>query len=739
MTISRRKAILGTLSVGGALLIGYGLWPYPQRDKARASLGDNTMLTTWLKIAPDNRITIVVNHSDMGQGSQTALAQMLADELDADWDLVSVIEAPAETAFANGDIAKGFLSGEIPVPKILLPPLNAIAPSLTRAFNIQITGGSASIRYTGTIAMRPAGAAAREMLIDAAAAVWTVPATEISTRLSHVHHDATGRKLPYGELVAAAALRAPPSSPRLKTPDQFTIMGKPIKRLDVPEKVNGTAHYATDTRLPGMVYAAVKHSPIFGGKVESVDESAIAGMNGVLSTVLLDGAVAVVADNTWRAMNAVSALPVTFTGGDSNGLETEAMFAGFAEAVGVAVPPNDQMKQGDAVAALQGAATVIEATYRAPFLAHAAMEPLSCTVVARSDGTAEVWVGSQNPLGARAAVAKALELKDENVRVNNLRMGGGFGRRSDTDWIVQTALIAATMKDTPVKLVWSREEDMQHDKFRPASLSRFKGGLDKDGNPVGWLNIYNWKDEPANAALPPYAIAHQHIGWSDATAPVPTGAWRSVAHSRHGFFTESFADEMAHAAGVDPYTFRKKLLADKPRHIAVLDMAAVKAGWGMELPPGRGRGIAIHEAFGSIVAHVAEVSIGDNGTFKVEKVVCVADCGDVINPDTAQTQLQGGTLYGLSAALFGNIEIKDGKVAQSNFHDYSSVRLAEAPYIETHIIRSGAPLGGLGEPGTPGIAPAVANAIFAATGQRLRSMPLRLENAPESGPQIGRL
>ena len=745
MTISRRKAILGSVGIGGALIIGYALLPYPQRDKARVLLGhspDNALITTWLKVARDNKITIIVNHSDMGQGSQTALAQMLADELDADWSLVSVLEAPAHEAFANGELAKGFLSSDLELPKVLVPPVMGLAPKLARLLKLQITGGSASIRHTGTIAMRPTGAAAREMFVAAAAATWNVPPAQVTTKLSHTLHEASGRKLSYGELIDVAVKLSPPTAPRLKTPDQYTIMGKPMARFDVPEKVNGTAHYGVDTRLDGMKYAAIKNSPVFGGQVDSVDESAIKGMRGVERVVKLEGAVAVVADNTWRAMKAVQALPVVFKGGTSAGLSSEAMFAGFEQAV--AVPPaKDDRKQGDVETAFKGAAKIVEATYRQPFLAHAAMEPLSCTVVARLDGTAEAWVGCQNPLGARDAVADALELPTDKVTLHNLRMGGGFGRKGDTDWIVQTARIAGEMKGTPVKLMWSREEDMQHDKYRPASLSRFRGGLDKDNNPVAWLNVYNWKDEPGKAALIPYAVAHQHIGWVDATAPVPTGAWRSVAHSRHGFFTESFVDEMAHAAGIDPYAFRKKLLADAPRHRAVLDLAAVKAGWGIDMPTvdgkRRGRGIALQESFSSIVAHVAEVTVSESGTVRVERVVCVADCGDVINPDTAQTQLQGGTLYGLSAALYGNIEIRDGRVAQSNFDDYRSVLLADAPRIETHFIRSGAPLGGLGEPGTPGIAPAVANAIFAATGERLRSMPLRLNATTQRGPQVGQL
>jgi isoquinoline 1-oxidoreductase beta subunit len=743
MGISRRKAILGTVAAGGALIIGYGLWPYPQRDKAREALGhssDNAMLLAWLKVARDNKITIIVNHADMGQGSQTGLAQMLADELDADWNLVGILEAPATDVYANGEMIAGMAASEMGVPQALMPSVNYLAPKLSRLVGLQITGGSASIRATGVAAMRPAGAAAREMFLQAAAISWNVPISQLTTRLSHVHHTASGRSVPYGELIEIAAKLTPPSTPRLKTPDQFTIIGKPVARLDVPDKVTGKTQYGTDTRLDNMKYAAIKHSPVFGGIVETVDDTAVLKMRGVARVVKLDGAVAVVADNTWRAMNAVSALPVTFKGGDSAGLSAEAMYAGFEAAVS-GQPESNNHKQGDVEAAFKDAATVIEATYRLPFLAHATMEPLSCTVVAREDGTAEAWAGSQNPLGARNAVAKALGIAADKVTYHNLTMGGGFGRRIETDWITQTAQIAGEMKGTPIKLTWSREEDMQHDKFRPAGVSRFRGALDKDNNPTAWFNVYNWEEGPASACLIPYDIAHQHIGSVDAKAPVPTGAWRSVAHSRHGFFTESFVDEMAHAAKTDPYTFRKKLLATLPRHMAVLDLAATKAGWGIDMPAPegvrRGRGIALQDAFGSIVCHVAEVSVSADGQIRVDRVVIAADCGEAINPDSAQMQLQGGTIYGLSAALYGGIELQDGKVAQSNFHDYQVVRLADAPRIETHIIRSGAALGGLGEPGTPGITPAVANAVFAATGQRLRAFPFKLEQ--KTGPQTAKL
>ena len=731
MKITRRKALLGTALVGGALLIGYAARPYPQRDNARAVLGhgkDGALLTTWVKVYPDNRVEAIVPHCDMGQGSQTALAQMLADEMDADWALVSVLEAPAHEAFANADVIKGF-AGDLGVPDMLMSGINFIAGPAARLAGIQITGGSSAIRFTGQLAMRPTGAAARQMFVQAAAESWNVSTGELRTENSHVFHDASSRKVPYGALIEAASLLTPPENPKLKTPDQFKIMGKSVPRLDVPEKVNGTAMYGIDTRTNGMKYAAIRHSPVFGGQIDSLDESSIAGRRGVDRVVRLGDAVAVVADNTWRAEQAVRALNVTFTGGESAGLSSEGMFTEFEKAVSGA-PTSDDRKIGDVDSAFASAAKIIEASYRAPFLAHAPMEPLNCTVLARSDGTAEVWVGSQNPLGVRGTVAKTLDYDPENVLVHRLRMGGGFGRRADVEPIVQAATIAGEMKDTPVKLTWSREQDTQQDHYRPAGVSRFRGGLDEQGNPVGWLNVYNWKDEPGEASLIPYEIADQHIGYVDAEAPIPTGAWRSVAHSRHGFFTESFADEMAHAAGTDPYEFRRKLLAGAPRFLDVLDMAAEKAGWGTPLPEGSGRGIAIHKAFGSITAQVAEVTWKPEGGVSVDRIVCVLDCGELVNPDTVQAQLQGGVLYGLSAALYGDITISEGRVLQSNFNDYRVVKLADAPRIETHVIRSGAPMGGVGEPGTPAAASAVANAVFAATGQRLRNMPFNLDKFP---------
>ncbi|MET0658303.1 MAG: molybdopterin cofactor-binding domain-containing protein, partial [Steroidobacteraceae bacterium] len=381
-------------------------------------------------------------------------------------------------------------------------------------------------------------------------------------------------------------------------------------------------------------------------------------------------------------------------------------------------------KEGDVDAGLLVATEVIEASYRAPFLEHAAMEPHSATALVRSNGSAEIWAGCQAPLMARSLVASELGIDAANVVFHNLPMGGGFGRRTFSDCAVQAARIAATMPDTPIKLTWSREETVQHGKYRPPGVSRFKAGLDKKGNPIAWSNVYNWHDD--NAALIPYAVPNQHIGHVDAKAPIPTGPWRSVGHSRHAFFTESFVDELAHAAGADPYRYRRTLLASSPRHLAVLDLAAEKGNWDSPMPKGSGRGIAFHECFGSLTAQVAEVSPGADGKLKVDRIVCVIDCGIAINPDQVEAQIQGGVLFGLSAALHGEITFRDGRVEQSNFHDYPLLRLADAPRVEVHIVPSPAPSGGVGEPGTPGAAPAVANAVFAATGQRLRAMPFKL-------------
>lgn len=748
MKITRRKAIVGTLVTGGVLVVGLVAMPYPQRERERALLGhgkDAVVLQTWIKVARDNKITIYTPHQDIGQGSLSVLAQMAADEMDADWDLVSVVEAPTHEAFANTAVIRGMV-GDLGVPEGVFSAFGFLLPKVARAVGLMMTGGSSAIRGTGEYGMRPAGASAREVFIKAAAKTWNVPESQLKTVKSRVIHEASGKSASYGELIDVAATIAPPSSPRLKTPNEYTLMGKPVPRLDIPEKVNGAAKYAIDVRPPGLKYAAIRQSPVFGGTVDKVDDAAVLKMRGVARVVKLpplkgtmlspgdtDAAVVVIADNSWRAESAVRALPVSFGPGLNGKMSTSAMFAEFESAV-ASEPKSDLHKQGDMAAAMGGGAKIVEASYRAPFLDHAGMEPLSATAIVRPDGTAELWVGSQVPLMARSAAADALGLKAENVTLHNHPMGGGFGRRLQVDFIVQAARVAAEMPGTPIKLTWSREECVQHGRYRPACVSRFKAAVDASGYPTGWLNVYNWQED--DAALIPYGVAHQHIGYVDAKAPVPSGAWRSVGHSRHAFFTESFIDELAHAAGVDPYAYRAKLLADAPRPRAVLDLAAAKGNWGAPLPTGWGRGIAVHKAFGSVAAQVAEVSVV-NGEMKVHRIVCAIDCGRAMNPSAVEAQVQGGVLYGLSAALYGEITLNEGRVEQSNFHDYRSLQLADAPPVEVHIINSGAALGGVGEPGTPCAAPAVANALFAATGQRLRDLPLKLRpSEPSAGANL---
>lgn len=739
MKLTRRKVLIGTGVTGGALILGFAYWPDTRMRKASdlTAEADERLVTSWVKVARDNRITAIIPHAEMGQGTHTALTMMLAEEMDADWDLVSMMEAPADDAFANGPLIKGFAGEFVAIPSILLGVADYPALKLAQFMNIQMTGGSSAIRYTGTAAMRPAGAAAREMFSTAAANNWQVPAAECRTEKSMVHHGPSGRSVTYGSLIDEVANIEPPKEPRLKDPSTYTIVGTPAPRFDIPAKVDGTTTYGIDVKVPGMRYAAIKASPVFGGEVVSFDASAIKSMPGVEAVVEIPNAVAVIADSYWRAQKAVDALPIVFQGGTSVGLDNATMYRQFDEALDTGSRENDR-EQGDVDAAFAQADQVVEVSYSVPLLAHATMEPMNCTAVVRADGTCEVWTGTQNPLGARGAAAEAAGLNENSVTVHNHMLGGGFGRRSDNDFVIQAVEIAKQVS-YPVKLIWSREEDMQHDHYRAAVTSRFKGAFDASGQPIAWQNLYNGKDQPGEAPLIHYGIPNQRIEYVEKRAPVPHGPWRSVAHSQHGYFTESFIDEMAHAAGADGFTFRRKLLADSPRHLRVLETAAEKAEWDAQLPEGWGRGIAMQHAFGTIVAQVVEASVSPQGDVKVHRVIAAVDSGDVINPDTVDAQIQSGIIYGLTAALYGEITIADGRVVQSNFPDYEMVRLAQAPHMETHIIRSGEPLGGMGEPGTPPIAPALANAIFDATGKRLRSLPVKNHDLTPDGPRIGSL
>lgn len=729
---TRRGLLIAGGLAGGGLLIGYAMSGPSRRSQLDklASGADERFVATWLKLSPDNVLTVYVPHADMGQGVVTALAMMAAEEMEADWSLVKAVQAPAEQAFANESLGQRFTDG-IDIPPMLTGLNNAAWLKVAKFMHIQLTGGSSSVRWTGQHGMRVAGAAAKDLMIRAAARRWNVDPAQCIARLSHVHHDASGKSAAFAELAADAAALSPSSNPALKSPKDFTIVGKPIPRFDIPAKVDGSAKYGIDVKLPGMLYAAIKFVPVFGAEVAGYNEAEILKRPGVKKLVRLPSGVAVVADNYWRAKEAAAALDLKI---DARGNDTRSMATIYAQH-DRDIASGDSKKDieiGDAEAGLKEAAKTVEATYRVPYLAHACMEPMNCTVWIKSDGTAEAWGGVQDPLGTRARIADVAGLSFDDVTLHPMLLGGGFGRRipvregffnfpSEIDF----ATLIAKEVDAPVKLVYTREDDIQHDAYRIAVTSVFKVGLDKDGQPVAWQNRYTSKDEPGEATHIPYAVPNQSVRSVESPTPVPRGPWRSVAHSQHTFFIESVMDELAHEAGKDPFEYRRTLLKDQPRHLAVLELAAEKAGWGTPLPQGHARGIAIQEAFKTIVAEVAEVSVSASGELKVHRVAAAVDCGRMINPNTVEQQVESGIIYGLTAALHGEISIEKGAVAQSNFPDYEMVRMADVPAIEVHVIESGAALGGLGEPATPPIAAAVSNAVFAATGKRVRQLPLK--------------
>ncbi|HDZ10163.1 xanthine dehydrogenase family protein molybdopterin-binding subunit [Pseudohongiella sp.] len=729
MKMNRRLFLLGTTVIGGGLLLGYAV-TRPDRqslaNRDHTSAGQS-FLTTWLRIDPDNQVTVVVPHSEMGQGVLTSLPMMAADEMDADWNQVRVEQAPATDLFANGVLIKGFaMSMGLTVPAFLDRTVNFATLKAAEIMNMQITGGSSSVRFTGEMGMRAAGAAAREMLINAAAAQWDVAASECDARNSYIYHDASGRSASFGELASAAALFEPPRNPTLKTPDRFTLMGTAVPRVDIPAKVDGSAMYGIDARPDGMLYAAVTTAPVFGGKLTRVDNvDAVMQRRGVERVIELEDAVAVVADNYWRASEALKQLQPVFTGAEFDDVNSSDIFTQFDTALDSA-ERNEDVHAGDAAEAFAGAAEIIDARYRVPYLAHAAMEPMNCTVHFH-DGRCDVWTGTQDNLGIRGRVATVAELNENDVTVHPFYLGGGFGRRlpQSTNTIDQATRIASHF-DVPVQTLWSREEDTRQDYYRPAVSSRFRAGLDSNGQLVAWENVYIGKNEPVEAAHIAYQVANQQIDYVESPTHVPFGAWRSVAHSQHSFFLESFTDELAWHAKQDPLQYRLAMLSDKPRHRRVLQEAATRAGWTTPAPEGRARGIALQESFGSIVAEVAEVSLTEDGAVRVNKVVCAIDCGRVVNPDTAASQVESGIIYGLTAAMYGQISIESGRVKESNFHDYEMLRLADSPEIEVILLESDdAAIGGLGEPATPPISAAVTNALYALTGQRVRELPLK--------------
>ena len=733
-----RRAFLTTgVIAGGGLIVGVAMRPGNQAGELSDLLGDDggQLVHAYVRIDSDNTITAMVPHSEMGQGAQTALAQMLAEELDADWNDMRIEEAPAIGAYSHYSLGRKYLLKGINFPDFIVPSVDGAMMKLMDNLGLQVTGGSMSIRMTGSLGMRVAGASTRQMLRKAAASAWQVPLKDITTDNSHLVHTPSSRREPYASFVNEVAKMTPSQTPEFKKAEDYKIVGKFVPRLDIPSKVDGSAQFALDIRRPGMLYATVIRAPVFGATIVSIDDQAARKIEGVVdvielppaqSNMMIGGfqsspAVAVIADSYWTAKKGRETLNITWSDVDLAARSSTDIFAQFAKDITASEERQSDRLQGDTPTQFLNASKVIEADYTVPFLAHTCMEPLNATAEI-SNGQCEIWVGCQNPLGFRKAVAEALSVDEDKVTLHNQLMGGGFGRKSRPDYAIQAAQIAKAV-GRPIQLIWSREEDIRQDFYRPAIQSRFRGGIDENGKLLVWENTYVNKAEPTEAPLIPYAVEAQDIGHVSSPTHVPFGAWRSVDHSQHGFFTESFIDEAANATGKDALKFRLDLLKDKPRHLAVLKRAAEEANWETPLAKGRGKGISLQESFGSIVAQVVEVSIVDKSV-SVDRVVAVIDPGLAIAPDGMKAQIESGIIYGLSAAMYGEITIQDGAVVESNFHDYRSLRMSDAPTIETHIINSGHELGGGGEPGTPGIAPALANAVYAASGIRVRSLPL---------------
>jgi len=723
-----RRAFIGAgVIAGGGLIVGVAVRPGNPVNKLKPLLtkGDSEQLiNSWVKIGADNVITAVIPHAEMGQGTQSTLAQMLADELDADWNNVKIIEAPGLANYASGAIARHFIAPSLEVPEILEPTVRGSFLTLAGMIGLQITGGSFSVRGTGQGTIRYAGAAAKQMLIGAAADVWDVPFDEITTKDSILSHK-SGKSASYAEFAAAAAEQDLPTKPTLKPVKNYKLMGKAIPRKDIPPKVNGTASFGIDAQIDGMQYAAVKAPPVVGARVESIDTTAAEKMSGVLQILNMGDFVAVVAEGYWQAQQALNTVKAQYSRQEAETLDTDAIFKRYDAALNEAGRDGGDVEteNGNAINVYDKAAKKISAEYKAPFLAHATMEPMNCTARVK-DGKCELWTGTQAPLMVVRSVADTLGISEEDVTLYNAYLGGGFGRRAQDDVQIMAARVAKAT-GYPVKLIWSREEDTAQDFYRPSAVSRFEAGLDDKGTLISWNNIHTHLFDPAEApTVPYYNIPNHLIRKVEVPMHLRFGPWRSVDHSQQSFFIESFLDEIAHEAGKDPLEMRRELLIHSPRHLAVLEKVADMANWDTPLPTGQAKGIAIVPSFGSIVAEVAEVDIS-KGKPRVTKVYCCADTGYAMNPDAVKAQMESSIVYGLTAALYGEISIKNGAVEQSNFHDYKMLRIDEMPEVEIDLINGNHEiLGGAGEPGLPPLAPAVSNAIFAANGTRIRTLPI---------------
>lgn len=754
----RRAFILGTLAAAGALTIGWAVMPPRGRlmpDGALPRQPGRHAFNGWVTLTPDDRVIVQVPKSEMGQGVLTSLALVLAEELDADWARVSTEHPPLDAIYNN----VATLVDGLPFHPDDGGPVKRSAQWLTakamRSFGLQMTGGSSSVKDLW-LPMREAGASARAMLVGAAARRWKVSPDEIVVRQGELLHENSRQRARFGELAAEAAALPLPQKLSLKRPEQFRLVGQPRARLDGPAKARGQARYGIDVRPPGLRYASVRMCPTLGGRALRFDAAAAMALPGVRKVVSIDGlhggtgCVAVIADQPWQAMKAVEAVKVDWDPGPAAGFDSAAAMEQLAR-VAREASGFTYHRVGEIGPALAGAARRIEAEYRAPWLAHQTLEPMNCTVQI-ADGRATVWAPTQVPGLARMAVERITGLDASRIDVQVQLLGGGFGRRLEVDFVAQAAAIAQHGEGRPVQTFWSRAEDTQHDFYRPAAVSRFQAGFDAQGALVAWQNVSAGqsivhqvlnrlfgvpgmgpdKTTSEGAFDQPYEFPAARIAHETVELPVPVGFWRSVGHSHQAFFKESFVDECAAAVKADPVAFRAALLKQHPRHRGVLMKVADMAGWATPPQPGpdgarRARGVALHQSFGAIVAEVAEVSVdAASRRIRVHRVWCAIDCGLPVNPEGIRQQMESAVLYGLSAALHGGVTIEKGQVKPGNFHDAPVLRFDEAPQVFTEIIGSTEHPEGVGEPGTPPIAPAVANAVFALTGQRLRSLPLQL-------------
>ena len=705
--MNRRAFLAHVAATGGGLVLGFAI---PSGARANGAVEINA----WIVINPDDSVIVRVARSEMGQGVFTALPMLVAEELECDWSKVTAeFPSPDENLRRN------------------------------RAWGDFSTGGSRSVRNSQA-ALRRAGATTREMLIAAAALHWQVPIAECRATKGVVAHPPSGRTIAFGKIATAAASVTPPTNVKLKDPKDWTLAGKPARRLDVADKVQGKPIYGIDVRLPDMLYAAILQCPVFKGSLVSVNDTRIAGMTGVRKVVTMKDAVAVVAETWWQANKALNALDVAWHDG-SNGKSASDTIHDFLRTGLAEATAGIGLQHGNLADGFAKSVKRIEADYSVPFLAHATLEPQNCTAHVTGD-TAEIWAPTQNGEASLAAAAHALNIPPGNIRLHKTMIGGGFGRRGAVQDFVRHAVLIAKQIAKPVKTIWSREQDMRHDHYRPVAMARMSAGLDAAGMPLAW-HVRLAGNSILGTLMPqvlaggvdrnfqegfladmPYDIPGYLADYAMRNTHVPVGFWRCVNHTQNCFFRESFIDEMAHAAGADPYAYRRKLIG-KHRHaqkfLGVLDAAAKRAGWGNDAK-GIHRGIALNESQGTFVAAVAEVSVGGNGgAARMQRIVMAIDPGTVVNPLTVEEQAESGIVFGLTAALYGEITIKNGRVVQSNFNDYPMLRMAEMPKVETIVMPSGGFFGGCGEPPVAVVAPALCNAIFAATGKRIRDLPLK--------------